>query len=225
MMNLPLLYTASEILNEPRFSMMAQAHTETVMEKLIRPDGSVNHIIKLDIYTGEMLSDEERQECMKFTQGASLNSSWTRGQAWVLYGLILGHIHTKREDFLDAAKKCGHYFMAAMGDRAVPPIDFRGDEKNKGMDASAGAVAACAFIEIANSVPECEKKMYFDYGVKLVKGLDEVCADYSDCTNYLLKHAATHWGGKETRDCALIYADYFYMEALYKLCGGTTIFW
>lgn len=225
MMNLPILYTASEILNDPRFSMMAQAHTETVIEKLVRPDGSANHIIKLDIYTGEKLSDEEQMECIKYTQGAALDSSWTRGQAWVLYGLTLGYIHTQREDFLNAAKRCAHYFMAAMGERTVPPVDFRADEKSKGMDASAGAIAACAFIEIANSVPESEKKMYFDFGVKLVKGLDEVCGDYSDKTDYLLKHAATHWHAKETRDCALIYADYYYMEALYKLTGGKTLFW
>ena len=143
----------------------------------------------------------------------------------MIYGLTLGYIHTKRQDFLDAAKKCAHYFMAAMGERNVPPIDFRGDEENKGMDASAGACAACAFLELADIVPECEKKMYFDFGVKLVKGLDKECADYSDKTNYLVAHCATHWKATDTRDCALIYADYYYMEALYKLTGGNVLFW
>ena len=223
MMNLPLLYWASGTTGDLRFEDVARRHTDTVIQHLLREDGSANHIIKLDIETGALADD--REECLDYTQGCGLESSWTRGQAWVLYGLVLGFRYTQNMAYLQAAKRSAHYFLAALGDRGVPPIDFRGEPEKMGQDSSAGAVAACGLIELSKNVPECEKHLYFDGAIKILKALEAECADYSEETQNLLKHAATHYNADKTRDVGLIYADYFYMEALYRLTRDKVIFW
>ena len=55
MMNLPLLYWASEELGDDRFKQIAMAHADTAMTHHVRPDGSVNHIVVHDLESGEMI--------------------------------------------------------------------------------------------------------------------------------------------------------------------------
>ena len=222
MMNLPILYWASENTGDPRFRNMACRHTDTVLRHLIRPDGSANHIIKLDPVTGE--AAESREDCLDYTQGAGLDSAWTRGQAWVIYGLALGSRYTGRGEYLDTAKRCAQYFLAALDDSGVPPIDFRGDPARMGTDSSAGAIAACGLLELAAQIPQSQRSMYERGAVRILKGLRCHCAEQGNAQN-LLAHGATHYNADETRDVGLIYGDYFYMEALYRLSGGTAVFW
>lgn len=223
MMNLPILYWASEVTDDPRFQNMAKCHTDNMIRYMQRPDGSSNHIIRLNSYTGEPI--EERQECMEYTQGCGLNSAWTRGQAWMIYGLALGARYTKCGAYLDAAKRSAHYFLASLDDSGVPPIDFRSEDGNEGMDSSAGAAAACGLLEISAQVPPAEKNTYLRGAWKIVKGLNRVCAPAEKNAQNLLEHGATHYDATDTRDVGLIYGDYFYLEALYRLSGGTVIFW
>ncbi|MDR3891869.1 MAG: glycoside hydrolase family 88 protein, partial [Blautia sp.] len=49
LMNLSLLYWASEESKDPRFEAVARKHADTAMEKILRPDGSCNHIAILDL--------------------------------------------------------------------------------------------------------------------------------------------------------------------------------
>ncbi|MBR5116533.1 MAG: glycoside hydrolase family 88 protein, partial [Lachnospiraceae bacterium] len=75
MMNLPLLYWASDTLRDPRFRMIAQTHADTAVRRFIREDASVCHIIGFDPGTGSYLREYGGQ-------GITEGSSWTRGQTW-----------------------------------------------------------------------------------------------------------------------------------------------
>ena len=44
MMNIPLLYRATEETGDPRFAMAAIKHADKTMKYHVRPDGSCNHI-------------------------------------------------------------------------------------------------------------------------------------------------------------------------------------
>ena len=55
MMNLNLLYWASDELGDPRFRQIAMLHADTAMSAFVRPDGSVNHIVSFDPETGILL--------------------------------------------------------------------------------------------------------------------------------------------------------------------------
>ncbi len=54
MMNINLLYWASDETGDPRFREQAVMYADQVMKYYIRPDGSSNHIMKFDPVTGEL---------------------------------------------------------------------------------------------------------------------------------------------------------------------------
>ena len=155
MMNIPLLYWASKESDDPRFSYIAIAHADTTMDMHVRPDGSVVHIVVHDHINGGKIGEETGQ-------GYAIGSSWSRGQAWALYGFVLSYIYTKNEAYLDTAKKVAHYFIAdlAMKDDYLPDCDLRQPKDKVVKDSSAGAIAACGLIEIARHAGEHEKDLY-----------------------------------------------------------------
>ncbi len=221
MMNIPLLYRASEEYGDPRFKAVALSHAETVMKNHIRPDGSSHHIVKLNEGTGEFVEAYGGQ-------GYALGSSWTRGQAWALYGFVLSYIHTGRRAFLDTAKKTAHYFIAnaAVNDWVIP-IDFRQPEEPKLIDTTAAAIAACGLIEIAKNVGEREQKLYLEPAIKLLRKLDENYCDYGTEEQSLLQMGSEAYDLDRPRriHIPIIYGDYFFTEAVYKLKGFDMLFW
>ena len=123
MMNIPLLYWMSGENKDPRFKSIALMHADTAMEKLVRPDGSCNHIGIMDPLTGDLLEAPSGQ-------GYGENSSWSRGQAWALYGFALSYHQSKRGEVSGHCEKGGPYFIAnaAMTDY-LPLCDFRPPEE------------------------------------------------------------------------------------------------
>lgn len=158
-----------------------------------------------------------------------MGSSWTRGQAWTIYGFILSYIHTKDEKYLSAAKNAANAFIAcaALNDYIVP-VDFRQPEKPAYYDASAAACAACGIIEISKYVAQYDCKNYLNAAIKLLKALDEKSADYTIDNEYLINYASEAYyadRGADGMNTAIIYGDYFYTEAIYKLKGFKPLLW
>lgn len=60
--------------------------------------------------------------------------------------------------------------------------------------------------------------------IKLLKALDEKRCDYSDTRDNFLTHCTEAYHNP-THHIALIYADYFYLEALFKLKGNDVLLW
>ncbi|MCK9478579.1 MAG: glycoside hydrolase family 88 protein [Firmicutes bacterium] len=218
MMNLPLLYWASRETDDPRFSHIAQSHADTVLETFIRPDGSVIHINCFDPETGELLENLGGQG---YTEG----SSWTRGQSWAIYGLALSYIHTKQQKYLDAAKKVAHYFIAALAaaDDFVPNCDFRAPAEPVYKDTTAGVIAACGMIEISRQLPEFEKDLYFNAALKILKATERDYANWSDDEDSIIQMGTESY--KNKHNIPIIYADYYFIEALSKLRGKDVLFW
>lgn len=218
MMNLPLLYLASDITKDPRFKLIAEKHAMSAMKNHLRPDGSIYHVVNYDITTGEVTIPER-------TQGYnSKSSSWSRGQAWALYGFALSFIHTGRTEFLDASKRAAHYFIANLTEDSVPLCDFRAPAEPVYHDTSAGTCAACGLIELAKIVPEYEKSLYFNAAMRILKATERDYANWDNNSDTLIRNGceAYHDG---LQDLPLIYGDYYFIEALYKLSGGDVLLW
>ncbi len=147
MMNLPLLYWAGDELHDPRFCHIAKMHADTAIKNFIREDGSAKHIIEFDAETGEYLHSVGGQ-------GYGHGSSWTRGQAWAVYGFMLSYIHTKEERYLATAKKVADYFIANIPDSKLIPVDFRQPPMPAYEDSTAAAIVSCGLLELAKCVPE-----------------------------------------------------------------------
>lgn len=217
MMNLPLLYWASEETGDPRFKMIAIRHADTVRKHFVRADGSVHHIVSFDPVTGEVLDTPRGQ-------GYASGSSWTRGQAWAIYGFILSYIHTGKQEYLDTAKRVAHYFIANLSEDGIPVVDFRAPKEPVWKDTTAGAITACGLIEIMNYVDECEKEMYEGALQKLLKGLEQNC-DFSLEEQSILQNGTERYHDTRGFHIPIIYGDYYLMEALLKLKGNDILFW
>ncbi|MEF9959135.1 MAG: glycoside hydrolase family 88 protein [Niameybacter sp.] len=219
MMNIPLLYWASRETKDERFRFIAESHADTTMENHVRPDGSVKHIIVYDAINGGVLKE-------KGGQGYGVGSSWSRGQAWALYGFVLSYIHTQKEEYLETAKRIAHYFIANISEDYLPKCDFRSPQEPVIYDSTAGAIAACGLIEIARMVPEYEKHVYLTPAVRMLKAMEEKFCNWDEAEDSILQMGTEKYhsdGGG--RHIPIIYGDYFFVEALYKLKGNEQLFW
>ena len=209
MMNLPLLYWASEILGYDRFQRIAQLHADKTMKNAVRPDGSVIHILHYDVVTGEVLESFGGQ-------GYGVGSAWSRGQAWAIYGFTMSYLATRKQEYLDTAKRVAHYFLAnaALSDY-VPLLDFRSPKAPVLYDSTAGAITASALLTIAKEVPYLEQRLYREGAVRILKALEEKCCDWSQDTDLILAKGAEAYRYQEQK--YIVYGDYYFLEALRKL--------
>lgn len=219
MMNIPLLYWASEELKDPRFYYIAKSHADTVRRTLVREDGSCAHIACLNPDTGEL-------ERILPGQGYSETSSWSRGQSWILYGFALSYRYTKDVSYLDTAKRTAHYFIANSALTGFLPLcDFRQPENPQYLDTSAGLCAACGLLEIAEHVDEAEKWLYRSYAERIVKAIAERCCDWNPDTDSIVQQCKVDYHSSKDCQTDLIYADYFLAEAVLRLMGRDFLIW
>jgi unsaturated chondroitin disaccharide hydrolase len=214
MMNLPLLFWASEESGDPRFKHIAVAHADTVLRHFVREDGSVHHIVVFDPATGAV-------EAKLGGQGYAPESAWSRGQAWAIYGMSCAYRFTRDARYLQAAQRVAHYFISALPDDHVPPWDFRApNAAAEPRDTSAASCAASGLIDIAGQVTAEEAGLYRGAADRILRSLS---ANYStlDRPDYqgILLGGTGHKPVESNVNVSLIYGDYYYLEALAKCVG------
>jgi unsaturated chondroitin disaccharide hydrolase len=217
MFNIPLLYWATEETKDPRFKQIAIKHANTVMKEFVRPDGSVNHIVEFDPFNGGVVRTHGGQ-------GYENGSSWTRGQTWGLYGFLMSYKHTGNEEYLNTSKRIANYFIANIPEDGIIPVDFRQPKEPKWEDSTAAAIAACGFIEIAKQVPELEKDIYLNAAIKLLKTLEMTRCDWTKDCDCILNNCTAAYHRME-HHFNIIYGDYYFIEAIFKLKGDDLYIW
>lgn len=217
MMNLPLLYWAWRETNDPRFLHIAMMHADTAEKYFLRADGSVNHIVEFNPMTGEYVQTFGGQ-------GVETGSSWTRGQAWGLYGFLLSYLHTREERYLEDSKKIAHYFIANIPDSGLIPVDFRQPSDCTWEDSTAAAIASCGLLEIAKCTDQSEKHIFYDAALRLLKALEEKRCNWSNDSDNILEKCTAAYHDKE-HEFSIIYGDYFFIEAIWKLTDQELFIW
>lgn len=157
-------------------------------------------------------------------QGHSEESSWTRGQAWGWYGFALSALHTGKQAYLDASKRVAHYFIAALGDDPVPPADFRAPAEPAYKDTTAGLIAACGLLALADLVPPGEQEMYRQAALRIVRATVERYCDFTLEEDSIVQFGteAYHNSGK---NIPIIYGDYYLVEALARIQEIDRLYW
>jgi unsaturated chondroitin disaccharide hydrolase len=220
MMNIPILYWASGEIGDRRFSFIAQEHADTCRRIVVRDDGSCNHIAILNPDTGE---------CLEYPggQGFESGSSWSRGQAWGLYGFALSYHHTQKKEYLDTAKSIAHYVIAnfALNDW-LPIVDFRSPLKPLKYDSTAAMIASCGLLEIASHAGEYEKPLYLNAALNTLRACEKAFCNWKPEEDAIMGHGmgAYHSTGKDA-DAPIIYGDYFFLEAILRLLGKDFLIW
>ncbi len=216
MMNLSLLYWAGRETGDPRFAHAAGIHADTTLREFLRPDGSVSHIIEFDPETGKRVREHPGQ-------GYALGSSWSRGQAWGLYGFTLAYRNTGDKRYLSAAEKIAAYFTAHIRPDGLTDSDFCQPEGEDRIDNLAGAIAACGLEELSRATGE---KNWSEAARKLLDGMLDLCADFGDGSmGILTKCTASYHDDGAGRHTNIVYGDYFLAEALAKVNGEDPMLW
>ena len=214
LMNLPLLYRAWENTNDPRYLHVATSHADMALKYILREDGSVNHIVVFDPLTGEFIES-------RGGQGMKDGSSWTRGQAWGLYGFTLSFIHTKEERYLKAAERIADYFIKNIPESGLIPVDFLQPKEISWQDSTAAAIAACGLLELSKA---SGNEGFEDAAFRLLSALERenVCWD-PDRDELTEKCTAAY--NDDRHEFTIIYGDYFFIEAVLKLAGKELFIW
>lgn len=213
MMNIPLLYWASLETNDPRFTYIARDHADTTARHTVRPDGSCNHIVVLDPENGDFVEAPGGQ-------GYASGSSWSRGQAWALYGFALSYRHTKDDSYLNTAKRVAHYFISNVSTTDfVPVVDFRSPAEPVLWDTTAGTTAACGLLEIAEAVDDSEKSLYVNAAINILKATDRSFCNWNVDEDSIVAGGTAAYHSKTNGDdgVPIIYGDYFFIEAVLRL--------
>lgn len=219
MMNIPLLYWASKEVEDPRYLYIARNHADTVRRTLVREDGSCGHIACLNPDTGEL-------ENILAGQGYSENSSWSRGQSWILYGFALSYRYTENPAYLETAKKAAHYFISNLALTGyIPLCDFRQPQEPKYLDTSAGLCAVCGLLEIAEHVNDRERWIYQEHAKRIVRAAAEKCCNWDLDRDSIVQNCKVDYHSSKDRQTDLIYADYFLAEAVLRLMGKGFLIW
>lgn len=198
MMNLPLLFWASEITGHPFYKRIAIMHADTTIKNFIRDDYSVKHAYRFCEETGKAIG--EANYC-----GFSNGSHWARGTSWAIYGFANAYNYTKKEEYMDTAMGLLDKFMRECGGE-IPAWDFRlPDSYDKIPDTSAAAVVLCAIIEIERHKTNLALKNY----KQLLREKLEKYIDYDIDTMGILKE-------QNGRHCYASYGDYFLIESYMK---------
>ncbi len=213
MMNLELLYWASVQTDDPRFAAIADAHAHTVMQHAVRADGSVKHIIVFDPRTGAY------QHSLG-GQGFGHGSAWTRGQGWGVYGFTKAYQYTHQAEYLTTAIKIADYCLAQYQPGQPLPIDFRQPASVSAIDNSATAILASGLLSLsaALATQPAQAEHYRRAAGDLVATIDAHYATYDARRDNIVDGAAVSYH-EEPQPQALIYADFYYIEALMKLAG------
>lgn len=221
MMNLPLLYWASEEIGDDRLKKIAMRHADMTLRDHIRDDGTIRHIVEHDTETGEFV-------CCHTGQGYSESSCWTRGLAWAIYGMALSYRYTKKQEYLDAAVKAADCFInncAADGYKTV--IDFKAPKEPVYYDSTAGVCAACGILETANYLSPKEADIYKSEAFNLIKKTDECFCNYDDNEDSIVQMGSERYPheGMKGLHIPIIYGDFFFAEALLKMKGSDFLIW
>lgn len=219
MMNLPLLFWASEATDDPQYAAIAGTHARTTADHIVRPDGSTFHTFKCDVESGAPIGGET-------AQGYAADSCWSRGQAWAIYGYALAAEYTGESAYLDLSAKLANYYLSHLEDDHVPLWDFDAPADRRMRDSSAAAIAACGLDTLARQLPLADDRSRA-YENAALATLDSLVEDYTTDgldSNGLLTQGAYDPTDGDYDECC-IWGDYFYVEGLVRATEHWSRYW
>ena len=211
MINLEMLFWAAKNGGNPYLYDIAVSHADKTMKSQFRPDYTSYHVAVYDTITGNLIKGVTHQ-------GYADSTMWARGQAWAIYGYTVVYRETKDPKYLDFAQKVTDVYLDRLPEDKVPYWDFDDPSiPNAPRDASAGAVVASALLELSTYLPNGTGKRYKDAAIEMLTSLSSDSYQSGESKPSFLLHSVGHWPNHSEIDASIIYADYYYIEALLRL--------
>lgn len=211
MLNLELLFEASKISGDKSFRKIAIQHANTTLKNHFRNDNSCFHVVDYDTISGKVRSRGTHQ-------GFNNESSWARGQSWAVYGFTMAYRYTKNKEYLKQAEATAKYYInyKTLPEDGIPYWDFNDTSiPNAPRDASSAAVMASALLELYTFT---KNQAYLDYSNKVITTLSSDKYLLNDAVNgpFILDHSTGNWPKKDEIDQPIVYADYYFLEAIIR---------
>lgn len=205
MMNLDLMYTAEKISGNKTFGRIADIHAQSTIKNHFRPDGSSFHVVAYSELDGTVLR--------KYTaQGYLDNSTWARGQAWVILGYIESYEWTNNPEYLEIAEKAADFFIAHLPEDYIPFWDFDAGllagSSYQPRDTSAASIAAYGFLKIYQST---RNVMYLSVSESIVESLVDNFNSRAVQVPSLSTNG-TVFRNQGNFDTAIIYGDFYLLK-------------
>ncbi len=220
LLNLPLLYWASEVTGNVRYREMAYNHACQNARYIVRKDASTFHTFFLDVDTGQPVGG-------KTHQGFADDSCWARGQSWGIYGFPLSYRYTGDWKLIEVAKRLSNYFLNRLPEDHVPYWDliFDGGVER---DSSAAAITSCGLLELSRHLPlaDSSKRIYENAALTILSSLtDGYTTKDVPHSNGVLLHGLQHKPKGLGVDECCIWGDYYYFEALVRVVKDWKPYW
>jgi unsaturated chondroitin disaccharide hydrolase len=213
LMNLEMLSWAAAHGGDSTWARMAESHALKSARAHQRADGSTAHVALFDPSSGSL-------ERTVTWQGFADSSTWARGQAWSIHGLTAAYGRTGRSELLAAAQRSADWFIAHLPPDAVPYWDFNDPSiPNTSRDASAAAIAASGLYDLARHSDAAAGDRYRAAADRIVESLAANYAAPLTPSGAILAHSTGQRPQKSEIDVGIVYADYFYLEALLRRKG------
>lgn len=224
MMNLELLFFASRVTGDDHYRKIAVSHATQTLKNQVRPDHSIYHVVCYDSLTGKVLARET-------AQGYANNSTWSRGQAWGIYGFTMTYRETKDRRFLVAAQKMADFYLdhKNLPSDKIAYWDFNANEVGyvpgvrshaketpvNYRDVSAACITASALLELS-TFPIVNSQKYKQAAIDMLHALGSPAYRAVSGSNgdFILKHSVGSIAHGTEIDVPLVYADYYFLEAL-----------
>eukprot|EP00752_Nemacystus_decipiens_P012850 g11377.t1 len=187
-----------------------EKHAETTWEDLVRDDYSTFHVADYNTTTGDLVDRGTYQGWMD-------NSTWSRGQAWSIYGFTMVYRFLREEPFFEYATNLLEYFDTNLPDDNVPYADFDAPlDADNPRDSSSTAIVGSALFEmfeLSGNIAYLEKAQ--TYLSSLVLSPTYFDPEATDGWEALLRMSASEHGPEEG-GVGSVTGDYFLLENMVR---------
>jgi unsaturated chondroitin disaccharide hydrolase len=225
LLNLPLLYWASDETDDPKYRQIALIHARTTLANSIRADNSTVHTFYMDPETGAPSHGATKQ-------GYRDDSDWARGQAWAVYGMALSYRYEPLAEYRDAFDRLLDFYLSRLPADLIPYWDLIFIDGDEPRDSSSAAIVACGLLEMADLVGGTDAARWRDLSQRMTGSLVRGYAVTEPAVSngqilhgtYSKKSPYNTCRGEGVDEC-VSWGDYYYFEALTRLTGSWSTYW
>jgi hypothetical protein len=143
MMNIGILPWATRITGNRAYMQLALHQAHVIAALLVRPDGSTIQAVHFDRPSG-------RIAFIGTHQGIADTSTWSRGQAWAIYGFAQAAVELHDRGLLGVAQHLASYVSQHLPADGVPLWDYNAPPGSP-VDVSAGVITAAGLLRLASA--------------------------------------------------------------------------